>query len=262
MALGSDPTGLQISGEFGGNTRNTGLTDYDMQWMYNHIIGSGTHSRTAFSGYGKPDQISNFSASTRSTSGGGWVDLSFTVGNNNLPTRVRIEYHETDGNPPFTGQSTSVGPTENYQNSGSKSLTFQVSQAGTEYAFRARHFNEFNEVYADHLTSNSSTATTSSGDNGGDDPTNVTNIVLVQEFTGIAYDHTWEYTETGHTSFQVQHQWDNDGWRSGNLANLSSSGNNYEGRFTPDNLSDGNQIQFRIRGDSSEEWAYTNTYSV
>jgi len=261
MAIGSDPSALEISGEFeSSGSRGTGYSDYDLAEMHNKIIGSGDHNRQDFVGYGQPDFINDFNASTRQdTDSGGWVTFTFTVGNNNLPTRVRIEYHEDDGNMPFTGQSTIIEPPETYQSSGSKTLDLQLPSAGTLYQFRARHYNEFNEVLGDHRLSSASSATTSEPE-PDEDPVNVTNIQLINSSPGVFYEHTWEYTETGQTSFQLEHQWDFDGWESGNLSNLSSSGNNYQGTFTPNQIDAGNEIQFRIRGDSSEGWNYTDKY--
>lgn len=263
MALSGNFSLQSVSIEFGDNTRPSprSLTNF-----YSKIFGSaGSGSRLSdFNGYGKPS-LSNFEADTRSTSGGGWVDLEFHVTNHNLPTNVRIEYHETDGNPPFTGQPTSISSsTEWYSSSGTKTLAFQVNQADTEYAFRARGFNEFNDgSTSDYVASNSDTATTSSGDSsGGDDPTNVTNIQLVNNFGSGLVELSFNYTETGHTSFQVQHSWDGGSWISGNISNLSSSGNSYQANFSPDNLNAGNEIQYRIRGNSSESWAVSNTYSA
>lgn len=261
MALGGDPDALDISDEFGLDTRGTSLTQYDLADMYQIIFGNGAHDRKQFAGYGAPE-LSNFSASTSSDSGGK-IDINFSLSVNNLTASVRIEYQENDGGQIPTGDWESLG-TISYNDGGSKSETVQMPNASESYHIRLGYYNKFNNAsYTDYLFSGISSANSSSGSGGS--PT--VGVTALQYISGSnTYYHSWDYINSGETSFMVEGLYDTSSdWEPAGVNNITSSGNDYNGDlFTQDILppSGATSLQFRMRKNTSEAWAYGSNIAL
>ena len=257
MALGSDPSGLQISGEFGDSTRNTGLTNYDLQWMYNHIIGSGDHSRTAFSGYGQ-NSASVIDVSTSSTLGG-YLDVNINIStnvviNSSIPCKMQLQYQEGDGSIP-EGDWITHPTTYTYNSGGNKSIEFEAPEEDTSYHIRMRYWNLFNEHSSDHNYTNFETGQSSSPEKF------VTPSILFAEFgTNNNVEVDWNY-DSSPSSFSAQYRSDSVSWTQMSLIQAirwGSTDNPKRGIWDNPEIIPSANAEVRIRADAEGDVSASN----
>lgn len=268
MSIPNDPTAQRIAQEFDNGTRTTSVTQYNLAYLHSVIFGGSSHDRRDFTGYGQ-NIISSLNAYGGSEDGGK-ISMSFTLNSNvivnsAIPCIVRVQFSERDGletipsNPWETLSQQYTLPT-----SGGKGINnITMPKANQGYFIRLQFWNKFNSV--GKATTPFTTATSSQPVDTG--PTvGVTNLQYQGGGFGNTYPHSWQYITSGQTSFMVECRFDTgSGWESAGAQSISSSGTSYSGSlqtgvfFPPAGAT---QLEFRMRRNTSEAWAFGSAIQI
>ena len=161
MAIPADPHRSQIKAEFGNATYQANIQNGSLKQMHNYILNSTTtFSRDDFEGYGQPSVGTPSEVSVAGDSSS--ITISFSVIEvNNLDCNVIVDFSlvsdfSTIDFSDFIGSYSTIGSKQHTSN-GDQGNGFTADET---YYVRLRYYNKFNDVPADHSTTNDIMITT------------------------------------------------------------------------------------------------------